>query len=86
MTRRTGFYYIVGYGGKLEISTMYMVMSEKKIVGNLVGSYAELVELIVLADRGLVTLTTQEYPLSSANDALHDLHDGKTIGRSVLIP
>ena len=25
MTRRTGFYYIVGYGRKLEISTMYMV-------------------------------------------------------------
>ena len=86
MTRRTGSYYIVGYGGKLEIPTMYMVMSEKKIVGNLTGSYAELVELIVLADRGQVTLTTQEYPLSSANDALHDLHYGKTIGRSVLIP
>ena len=31
-----------------------MITSEKTIVGNLVGTYAELVELMALADRGLV--------------------------------
>jgi NAD+-dependent secondary alcohol dehydrogenase Adh1 len=86
MTRNAGFYYIVGYGGRINIPTIDMITSEKTIVGNLVGTYAELVELMALADRGLVNLKTREYPLSAANDALHDLHHGKIHGRAVLIP
>jgi len=86
MTRRAGFYYIVGSSGKLEISTIDMIMSEKTIEGVFVGTYTELFELIALADRGLVRVTTREYPLSNANDALRDLHDGKIAGRAVLIP
>src|ERR1700719_1050401 len=86
MTRNAGFYYIVGYGGHIDIPTIDMITSEKTIVGNLVGTYAELVELMALADRGLVDLKTREYPLSAANDALHDLHHGRVPGRAVLIP
>jgi len=86
MTRRAGFYYIVGQGGKLEIPTIDMTMSEKRIEGVLAGTYADLFELINLADRGLVKVTTQEYPLSKANDALRDLRNGKIVGRAVLIP
>jgi NAD+-dependent secondary alcohol dehydrogenase Adh1 len=86
MTRNAGYYYIVGYGGKIVLPTMDMITSEKTIVGNLVGTYAELVELMSLADRGLVHLATREYKLSAANDALHDLHHGKVKGRAVLIP
>ena len=86
MTRNGGFYYIVGYGGKIELPTIDMITSEKTIVGNLVGTYAELVELMALADRGLVNLRTKEYKLSQANDALHDLHNGLIHGRAVLIP
>ncbi len=86
MTRNAGFYYIVGYGGMINIPTLDMITSEKTIVGNLVGTYPELVELMALADRGLVNLATKEYPLSAANDALHDLHNGKIHGRAVLIP
>jgi NAD+-dependent secondary alcohol dehydrogenase Adh1 len=86
MTRNAGFYYIVGYGGRIDIPTIDMITSEKTIVGNLVGTYAELVELMALADRGLVDLKTREYPLSAANDALHDLHHGRVPGRAVLIP
>src|ERR1700732_424386 len=86
MTRNAGFYYIVGYGGRIDIPTIDMITSEKPIVGNLVGTYAELVELMALADRGLVDLKTREYPLSAANDALHDLHHGRVPGRAVLIP
>src|ERR1700690_1189857 len=77
MTRNAGFYCIVGYGGNIELPTIDMVTSEKTIVGNLVGTYPELVELMALADRGLVTLTTKEYRLSEANQALQDLHHGK---------
>ena len=86
MTRNAGSYYIVGYGGKIELPTIDMVTSEKTIVGNLVGTYPELVELMALADRGRVTLATREYRLEQANEALHDLHHGKIKGRAVLVP
>jgi NAD+-dependent secondary alcohol dehydrogenase Adh1 len=86
MTANGGYYYIVGYGGKIELPTIDMITTEKTIVGNLVGTYAELVELMALADRGLVKLHTKEYRLSQANDALHDLHHGDIHGRAVLIP
>ena len=43
---------------KVEIPTIEMITSEKTIVGNLVGTYPELVELMALADRGLVKLAT----------------------------
>jgi len=86
MTRNAGYYYIVGYGGKVEIPTMDMIVTEKTIVGNLVGTYPDLVELMALADRGLVKLATREYRLSEANRALHDLKNGKVKGRAVLIP
>ena len=72
--------------GKIELPTLDMITTEKTIVGNLVGTYAELVELMALADRGLVDLHTKEYKLSQANDALHDLHHGRIHGRAVLIP
>jgi NAD+-dependent secondary alcohol dehydrogenase Adh1 len=86
MTRNAGSYYIVGYGGKIEIPAIEMIITEKTIVGNLVGTYAELVELMALADRGLVNLATKEYKLAEANQALHDLHAGIIKGRAVLIP
>ncbi len=85
-TRNDSYYYIVGYGGKIEVPALDMIISEKTIVGNLVGTYPELVELMALADRGLVKLDTHEYRLSNANDALRDLNEGKFTGRAVLIP
>lgn len=86
MTRDGGTYYVVGYGGKIELPTMEMIVGEKAIVGNLVGTYPELVELMALADRGMVHLATREYRLKDANQALHDLHNGQVKGRAVLIP
>lgn len=86
MTANAGYYYVIGYGGKLEAPTMDLITSEKTIVGNLVGTYPDLVELMALADRGRVKLATREYRLSEANAALHDLAVGKVKGRAVLIP
>ena len=86
MTCNDGYYYIVGYGGRIDLPTIDMITSEKTIVGNLVGTYAELMELMALADRGRVNLKTKEYELRNANTALHDLHNGKIHGRAVLIP
>ncbi|WP_430420539.1 NAD(P)-dependent alcohol dehydrogenase [Methylibium petroleiphilum] len=86
MTRNAGTYYIVGYGGRIELPSIDMITSEKSIVGNLVGTYAELVELMALADRGRVHLATCEYALKDANQALLDLHHGRIQGRAVLVP
>lgn len=86
MTRPMGSYYVVGYGEDIRVPTVDMVITEKNIIGNLVGTWAELVELMALADRGLVDLTTVEYSLADANRALHDLHEGKIHGRAVLVP
>jgi NAD+-dependent secondary alcohol dehydrogenase Adh1 len=86
VTRNNGAYYIVGYGGEIRISALDMITSEKRIIGNLVGTYTELVELMNLADKGKVHLATKHYKLSEANQALHDLHAGKVKGRAVQIP
>jgi NAD+-dependent secondary alcohol dehydrogenase Adh1 len=86
MTRNAGVYYVVGYGGKIELPTIDMITTERTIVGNLVGTYSELVELMALVDRGLVHLSTREYRLQDVNRALHDLQHRRIRGRAVLIP
>ena len=86
MTRAAGTYYVVGYGEDIRVATGDLVRAEKSIVGNLVGTWAELTELMRLADRGLVKLITQYYPLQDADRALQDLHKGLIKGRAVLIP
>jgi NAD+-dependent secondary alcohol dehydrogenase Adh1 len=86
MTSNAGFYYVVGYGGRLEIPTIDLITTEKTIVGNLVGTYPELLELMTLAERGKVCLATSEYPLRDANRALKDLQHGRVMGRAVLVP
>ena len=86
MTRSAGSYYVVGYGEDIQVPTVDLVITEKNIIGNLVGTWAELTELMELAHRGLVDLTTKEYALKDANLALRDLHEGKIRGRAVLIP
>ena len=86
MTANAGSYYIVGYGEKIEILAVDAIISEKSIIGNLVGTWAELYELMELADKGLVKLSMQEYKLSEANKALHDLNTGQVKGRAVLVP
>ncbi|PIV98627.1 MAG: D-arabinose dehydrogenase, partial [Deltaproteobacteria bacterium CG17_big_fil_post_rev_8_21_14_2_50_51_6] len=86
ITRRGGHYFLVGYGGQLVISTLEIVRSKKTIVGIMGGTISELKELITMVDRGLVSLTTREYPLNEVNKALRDLREGRSIGRVVLIP
>jgi NAD+-dependent secondary alcohol dehydrogenase Adh1 len=44
------------------------------------------VELMALAEAGVVALRTQRYPLASALDALADLDAGRIHGRAVLVP
>ena len=87
MTRDAGSYCVIGYGGKVEVPTIDLISREIRVVGNLVGSYSDLRELMALASRGLVTLSTREYPLSSALQALDDLDGGRLPGtRAILLP
>jgi NAD+-dependent secondary alcohol dehydrogenase Adh1 len=86
MTRRAGSYYVIGYGGRLEVPTLDIISTERNIVGNIVGTYNELAELMVLAQTGRVTLHTSTYPLDAAADALADLDAGKVRGRAILVP
>jgi NAD+-dependent secondary alcohol dehydrogenase Adh1 len=86
MTGPDGSYFVIGYGGELRIPTLDFVANEKNIIGNIVGTYTGLAELMVLAQAGKVTLHTQKYPLEKAVDALHDLDAGKVRGRAILVP
>lgn len=86
MTRNAGSYYIIGYGGTIQVPAIDMIFSEKNIIGNLVGTYADLMELMTLAGEGKVHLATAYYPLAEINQAIADLHHGRIRGRAVLIP
>jgi NAD+-dependent secondary alcohol dehydrogenase Adh1 len=86
MTRPAGSYYVIGYGGQLEIPTLDIISTERNIIGNIVGTYNDLVELMVLAEADKVTLHTKTYPLDSAVEALDDLDNGRVRGRAILVP
>jgi NAD+-dependent secondary alcohol dehydrogenase Adh1 len=86
MLRGGGTYYVIGYGGSLDLLTHTVIFTEISVVGNLVGSYNDLAELMTLAAQGKVTLHTATYPLGAINDAMHDLDNGRLQGRGILIP
>ncbi len=86
MTRPAGSYFVIGYGGTLTIPTLDVISTERNVIGNIVGTYNELAELMVLAQTGKVTLHTKTYPLDAAPEALRDLDAGKVRGRAILVP
>jgi NAD+-dependent secondary alcohol dehydrogenase Adh1 len=86
MTAPAGSYYVIGYGGTLHIPTLDIISTERNIIGNIVGTYNELAELMVLAQGGKVTLHTRTYPLEAAVEAITDLDAGRVRGRAILVP
>jgi len=86
LLRRKGFFFVVGYGGTLEVPTMQIILTEISFIGNLVGSYNDLVELMALTAQGKVTLHSQTYPLEEVNTAMDDLNGGRLRGRGILVP
>ena len=86
MTGRAGSYFVIGYGGTLHIPTLDIISTERNIIGNIVGTYNELAELMVLAEAGRVTLHTRAYPLDAAVEAIADLDAGRVRGRAILVP
>ena len=86
MVRDGGFYYVIGYGENIDIPTIDVISREISFIGNLVGTYADLEELMTLTAQGQVTLHTSTYPLEAINDAMADLDGGRLQGRGILIP
>ena len=86
LTRRAGSHYVIGYGGTVNVPAIDIISSERNIVGNLVGSYNDLAELMVLAAQGKVELHTRTYPLDAVNAAMDDLDAGRLQGRGILVP
>jgi NAD+-dependent secondary alcohol dehydrogenase Adh1 len=86
MTGEAGAYFVIGYGGTVHIPTLDIISTERNIIGNIVGTYNELAELMVLAQTGKVALHTRTYPLDAAVDALQDLDAGRVRGRAILVP
>ncbi len=81
-----GTYFVVGYGGRVELPAIEIISREISVVGSLVGSFTELAELMALAAQGRVKLETREYGLDEVNVALAELRDGHLHGRGVLVP
>lgn len=86
MTRRAGSDFVIGYGGTVQVPAIDVISTERNVVGNLVGSYNDLVELMALAADGRVEMLTRVYPLDAVNDAMDDLDAGRLRGRGILVP
>ena len=86
MLRRAGTYYVIGYGGMINVPAIDMISQEINFVGNLVGTYNDLDELMTLTAQGRIALETRIYPLDAVNDAMDDLDHGKLRGRGIFVP
>jgi NAD+-dependent secondary alcohol dehydrogenase Adh1 len=86
MLRNGGFYFVIGYGQNIDIPTIDVIFREISFIGNLVGTYIDLQDLMTLTAQGQVTLHTSTYPLDAINDAIADLDGGRLQGRGILLP
>jgi len=86
MVQDGGFYYVIGYGENVNVPTIDIISREISFIGNLVGTYVDLEDLMTLTAQGKVTLHTSTYPLDAINDAMNDLDNGRLQGRGILVP
>lgn len=71
--------------GALTIPAFALIVKRVKIGGSLVGSPAEIREMLELAAEKKVKSWVQERPMKDANQAVVDMHDGKARYRYVLV-
>ena len=83
MLARGGTYSIVGYGGTVPPS-LALVANEQTAVGNLVGTWPDLWEVLQLHAAGRIVLRTETHPLDAINDVLERLRAGEVTGRAVI--
>ena len=85
MLQDAGSYFVIGYGEDIVVPTIDVISREINFIGNLVGSYNDLSELMVLTAQEKVALHTSAYPLDAVNDAMADLDQGRLHGRGILV-
>jgi NAD+-dependent secondary alcohol dehydrogenase Adh1 len=86
MLARGGTFSVIGYGGTISTPSVVMVASEQAVVGNLVGTWVDLWELLQLHAAGRIVLRSETHPLDAVNDVLDKLREGEVTGRAVLVP
>src|SRR2546421_12354104 len=77
---------MIGCVQTLVIPRIDIISREISFIGNLVGTYTDLEELMTLTAQGKVRLRTSRYPLDAINDAMADLDEGRLHGRGILVP
>ena len=70
----------------IEVPSVAVVGDEATIMGNLVGTWVDLWEILQLHAAGRLVLKTETHPLDSINDVLDKLRAGEVTGRAVLVP
>lgn len=88
MLRRRGRLVLVGlFGGELQLNLALIPLKAFRIIGSYTGSYRGLVELVALAEKGVIkNVVTKTFKLSEANNALSELKMGKVMGRAIISP
>jgi len=81
-----GDHHIIGYGGHIHEPAQALVNGEFSFVGNIVGRYAELQELVALVERDEVDLHTTRYDLEQVNEVAEKLENREIDGRAVITP
>jgi NAD+-dependent secondary alcohol dehydrogenase Adh1 len=86
MLARGGSYSVIGYGGMVAVPSGALVGNEHAVIGNLVGTWIDLWELMQLHATGRLVLKTEVHPLDAVNEVLAKLREGEVTGRAVLVP
>ena len=74
-------------GGDLTLALPVIPMRPLTLQGSYVGTLQELQELVALVKRTKMSpIPVTRRPLAEANAALQDLHHGRIVGRTVLVP
>ncbi|MEM3143841.1 MAG: alcohol dehydrogenase [Candidatus Nitrosotenuis sp.] len=86
--RKRGNLILVGlFGGAIELSLVTVPLKAITIQGAYTGSYNDMLELLGLAQRGVINpIISKKYGLADANVALEDLKERRILGRAVINP